>query len=68
MDADLEVRIQRTMERDQASRAEILRRIENQMPDAEKRARAHVVIDNSKGKDELYQRVEGLLKDYDQGE
>lgn len=68
VDADLEVRIQRTMERDQASRAEILRRIENQMPDAEKRARAHVVIDNSKGKDELYQRVEGLLKDYDQGE
>ncbi len=68
VDADLEVRIQRTMERDQASRADILRRIENQMPDAEKRARAHVVIDNSKGKDELYQRVEGLLKDYDQGE
>lgn len=68
VDADLEVRIQRTMERDHASRADILRRIENQMPDAEKRARAHVVIDNSKGKDELYQRVEGLLKDYDQGE
>ena len=68
VDADLQVRIARTMARDQAAREEVLRRIENQMPDEEKRARAQVIIDNSKGKDELYQRVEGLLKDYDQGE
>ncbi len=68
VDADLQVRIARTMERDRAGREEILQRIANQMPDEEKRARAHVIIDNSKGKDELYQRVEGLLKDYDQGE
>lgn len=66
VDADLEVRIARTMERDHADREAVLRRIANQMPDAEKRARAHVIIDNSKGKDVLYQRVEGLLKNYDQ--
>lgn len=68
VDADLELRIARTMERDGADREEILRRIANQMPDDEKRARSHEIIDNSKGKDALYQRVEGLLKDYDQGE
>lgn len=68
VDADLELRIRRTMERDNAGREEILQRIKNQMPDEEKRARAHEIIDNSKGKDELYQRVEGLLKYYDQGE
>lgn len=67
VDADPELRIQRTMERDHASREEILRRIAGQMPDEEKRARAHEIIDNSKGKDALYRRVEGLLKEYDQG-
>lgn len=68
VDADLEIRIRRTMERDHAEREEVLRRIQNQMPDEEKRARADEIIDNSEGKDILYQRVEGLLKYYDQRE
>lgn len=62
--ADDEVRIARVMERDHASREEIVRRIANQMDNHEKIRRAQEVIDNSQGKEELYQQIEELLKKY----
>ena len=67
VDAEQELRICRTMERDGVSREDVLRRIANQLPDAEKRIRAGEIIDNGKGKEDLYRRVEGLLEKYDQG-
>ena len=62
--ADDEVRIARVMERDHASREEVVRRIANQMDNHEKIRRAQEVIDNSQGKEELYQQIEELLKKY----
>ena len=62
--ADEEIRIGRVMDRDQVSREDVLQRIANQMANDEKIRRSHEVIDNSKGKDELYQQVEALLKRY----
>ncbi|MGN0659831.1 MAG: dephospho-CoA kinase [Emergencia sp.] len=62
--AELSVRVSRVMERDETDEASVLARISAQMDAGEKEARADEVIDNSKGKEELYQRVEGLLKEY----
>lgn len=62
--ADDDIRIARVMERDQVSREDVLQRIANQMDNEEKIRRSQEVIDNSKGKDELYQQVAALLKKY----
>ena len=62
--ADDEVRIARVMARDGASREDVLRRMANQMSNEEKIARSQEVIDNSQGKDELYQQIEALLMKY----
>ncbi len=62
--ADDDVRIARVMARDQADREDVLRRIANQMDNDEKIRRSQEVIDNSKGKDELYQQIESLLMKY----
>ena len=62
--ADDEVRIARVMARDRANREDVLRRIANQMNNDEKIRRSQEVIDNSKGKDELYQQIESLLMKY----
>ena len=62
--ADDEVRISRVMERDQTTRDAVLSRMANQMSNEEKIARAQEVIDNSKGKDDLYRQIEGLLTKY----
>ena len=62
--ADDDVRIARVMARDQANREDVVRRIANQMDNDEKIRRSQEVIDNSKGKDELYQQIESLLMKY----
>lgn len=62
--ADTETRISRVMERDHADRQQVLDRIANQMPAEEKIARSNEVIDNSKGKEELYRRIDALLEKY----
>lgn len=62
--AEEEIRISRVMNRDQISRADVLQRIANQMDNDEKIRRSHEVIDNSRGKEELYQQVAALLKKY----
>jgi len=64
VDADLEVRIQRVMERDKAERQQVEERIASQMSSAERAARSAEVIDNSKGKEELRRQVEELLIKY----
>ena len=62
--ADDEIRISRVMERDQVTREDVLQRITNQMDNEEKIRRSQEIIDNSKGKEELYQQVIALLKKY----
>lgn len=62
--AEDEIRISRVMSRDGVSREEVLQRIANQMDNDEKIRRSQELIDNSKGKEELYQQVDALLKKY----
>jgi len=54
-------RLERVMERDGLTEAEVRARMENQMPEEEKRARADVVIENNGGLEELYSEVEKFL-------
>ena len=62
--AEEQIRIQRVMERDRVTKEDVLQRISNQMDNEEKIRRSQEVIDNSKGKEELYRQVEALLKKY----
>lgn len=62
--ADLEVRVARVMDRDQVTRDEVLHRIQNQMDSDAKAKLSQEVIDNSKGKEELYHQIEYLLMRY----
>lgn len=64
VDADLEVRISRVMDRDRASREAVVSRVQNQMDSSEKKKFSAEIIDNSKGKEELYQQIEYLLMKY----
>lgn len=59
-----EIRIARVMARDQVSREDVLQRIANQMDNDEKIRRSQEIIDNSRGKEELYQQVTALLEKY----
>ncbi len=63
LDLEDELRIPRIMERDGLSTEEILQRINHQMSSEEKRKRASVVIDNSGTIEELYEKIDCLLKD-----
>ncbi len=62
--AEKETRIARVMERDGATRQQVLARISSQMDDREKERRTEEIIDNSKGKEELRRQVEQLLVKY----
>ena len=64
VDADMETRIARVMERDHADRKQILARIASQMSAEDKIARSNEVINNSKGKEELYRQIDALLEKY----
>lgn len=52
------------MVRDDALKDDILNRISSQMPEDKKRAMSQEIIDNSKGKDELYHQVDALISKY----
>ncbi len=75
VDAPLEERIQRVMQRDHLSRENVMARINNQMPAEEKAARADFVISNF-GEEMLLPQVHGIhnkfvslqLKNLDHGE
>ncbi|MGN0733460.1 MAG: dephospho-CoA kinase [Emergencia sp.] len=62
--ADEEIRIQRVMKRDNCTRDEVMERIRNQMSCGEKAELAQELIDNSKGREELYLQIEELLIKY----
>ena len=59
--ADDSVRIERAMKRDGISEEDAIARMQSQMPEEEKRARAGVIIENNGTKEELLARVDGLL-------
>jgi dephospho-CoA kinase len=59
--ADQETRIERVMARENCAREDVLARIASQMPEEEKRSRSDVVIDNSKGLEELLEQLDELL-------
>ena len=52
------------MERDGLSRQEVISRIRNQMSSTDKAKLSTLIIDNSKGKDELFNSIEKLLGEY----
>lgn len=60
--ADGEARIRRVMDRDMCSRDEVLDRMRHQMTCEEKAKLADEIIDNSFGRDELYNRIEELIR------
>ena len=60
--ADKETRIARIMKRDGISREEVLKRMESQLPDGEKEARADIVIYNDGTLEDLRKKVEAALK------
>lgn len=56
--ADEEIRIQRVMQRDEKSRAEVLSIIKKQMPEEEKRQKADFIIENNERIEELKEKIE----------
>lgn len=60
--APLEVRIRRAVERDAAAREEIVRRINSQLPDEEKKEKSDYVIFND-GKQALLPQIAAILMD-----
>ncbi|QIB69463.1 dephospho-CoA kinase [Aminipila butyrica] len=62
VDAEDEVRIQRVMERDGATRQQVEARINNQMSRQEQRQRAQKVLNNSTVPEDLYKQIDGLLE------
>jgi dephospho-CoA kinase len=62
VDAPLEVRVRRVMARSGLSREEVLARDARQLPAAEKRRRASVVIDNAGSLQELEAQVDAALR------
>lgn len=58
---DEDLQMERLMKRDELSREEALQRIQAQMPLGEKMKRAHILIDNSRSKDETYRQLETWL-------
>ena len=60
--ADLEVRIERIINRDGIDRSDIIDRINNQMSDSQKIAMADFVIDNSGNLENLYHQIDKLIE------
>ncbi|MDD2484064.1 MAG: dephospho-CoA kinase [Eubacteriales bacterium] len=62
VDAGDDVRIQRVMDRDGLSKAEIQKRINNQMNRRDRLKKANYVLDNSGSKESIYGQVNKLLE------
>lgn len=60
--ADLELRIERVAERDGLSREQILSRIENQMPQEEKKKYCSCILDNSGTLDALLRSIDSNIE------
>lgn len=61
---DYEQQIQRLQQRNHLTQQQAIARIKNQLPLAEKIARADVILDNSEGLDYLYQQIDRLFNQY----
>jgi len=59
--ADDDIRLRRAMARDGATEENIRARMRNQMPEAEKRERADVVLENNGTREDLFAKIAGLL-------
>ena len=66
--AEPDIRIARVTARDGISAEAVRQRMSSQMDEGEKIKRADELIDNSKGKEELYCQVERLLIKYAESE
>lgn len=62
--AELDLRVQRVMKRDNATYDEVYSRIRNQMSDEERIAKADAIIDNSRSLNYLYGQVKELVNKY----
>lgn len=62
--ADADIRISRVMARDNCTREQVLERMRNQMSDEEKISLSDEILDNSRGKEDLYKEIDGLLERY----
>lgn len=60
--ANEDLRVKRTMLRDNVTEEQVMNRIQSQTKDKEKLAKADKVLDNSGSKEELYAQVDELLK------
>lgn len=60
--ANDEIRIERTIKRDGSSREEVIKRMQNQLPDEKKKGKSHYVFQNNGTIEELNGKVELLLK------
>jgi len=58
-----EIQIERGMNRDDASREQVLARIAKQLPSEKKRSHAHYVIDTSGTKEDTIRQVEDVYRD-----
>ncbi len=63
VDADIEARISRIMNRDELTREQVIDRINNQMSQAKKIKKADIVIDNSGDKSALYKQINKILNE-----
>ena len=59
-----DIRIKRVMARDNATEEMVKARMASQMKDEERTKLADEILDNSKGKEELYGQIDRLLKKY----
>lgn len=62
VNADLEIRIERTIQRDNLSREQIIARINNQLSDSERSKYADFIIDNSKDLNHLYNQIDDIVR------
>ncbi len=60
--AERDARIARVLERDTCSEEDVVKKIDNQMPDDEKKKMAHYIIDNSGNLIDLYKKIEIFLE------
>lgn len=61
--APMEIRIKRVEQRDGEPREHIVRRMESQMSEEERRKKADVIIENDRPLDELYSEIDALLEE-----
>lgn len=62
VDADLETRIHRVLQRDPLSREEVLSRIRNQMSTEERNRKADFILNNSLDEKNLYHQIDRIIE------